>query len=193
LSVGFGGARRLTEDDVYNTQVAVSRGLTAIAWSEALPGGETAGAFGRTGRPVDDLRTHVLAGSRSYLVGLAVARGRATALFTEGMDLRARQVTGGGSRLGEPQTISRLTDNLGLRRTDPRLAVSASGRPYAAWPAGDSRIEVARSSLRSGRFRAPERIRAPLGYDQLRLIPTRGDAMLLAYVHHAWHLLAYGE
>jgi hypothetical protein len=162
------------------------------------------GAFGRTGRPVDELQTHVLAPSRSTLElgaggGLVVARGRATVLFDQagsrdgGSPLRVRQVSAGGSRLGEPQTLTRLTDNLGTRLTGPHIALSRNGRPYVVWPADDDRIEVARASLRSGRFGPPQRIRVPTEYDQLQLIPTRGDAMLLAYVRHAWHLLAFGE
>jgi hypothetical protein len=169
-----------------------------------VPFGQTVGAFGRTGRPVDELQTHVLAPDRSFLAvsgggGLVVARGRATVLFDQGggggdgAPLQVRQVTGGGSVLSEPQTLTRLTDNLGTRLTYPYLALSRSGRPYAAWPADDDRIEVARASLRSGRFGPPQRIQVPSGYDQLQLIPTRGDAMLLAYVRHAWHLLAYRE
>jgi hypothetical protein len=202
-TAGFGSVRRLTESDVFYPQVAISRGLTAIAWSE-VPFGQTVGAFGRTGRPVDELQTHVLAPSRSSLAlggggGLVVARGRATVLFSQngsgrgGSPLRVRQVTGGGSRLGEPQTLTLLTDNLGTRLTDPKIALSRSGRPYVAWPADDDRIEVARASLRSGRFGPPQRIHVPSGYDQLQLIPARGDAMLLAYVRHVWHLLAFGE
>jgi hypothetical protein len=202
-TAGFGRVRRLTESDVFYPQVAISHGLTAIAWSE-VPFGQTVGAFGRTGRPVDELQTHVLAPSRSSLAvsgggGLVLARGRATVLFHEagsgggGSPLRVRQVTGGGSELSEPQTLTRLTDNLGTRLTYPYLALSRSGRPYVAWPADDDRIEVARASLRSGRFGPPQRIQVPSGYDQLQLIPTRGGAMLLAYVRHAWHLLAYGE
>src|SRR3954471_5459740 len=65
---GFGSARRLSESDVFYPHVAISRGLTAIAWSE-LPFGQTAGAFGPTGRPVDELQTHVLAPGRSTLEG----------------------------------------------------------------------------------------------------------------------------
>jgi hypothetical protein len=202
-TAGFDSVRRLTESDVFYPEVAISRGLTAIAWSE-VPFGQTVGAFGRTGRPVDELQTHVLAPSRSSLElgvggGLVVARGRATVLFHQagsrggGSPLRVRQVTGGGRRLSEPQTLSRLTDNLGTRLTGPHIALSRSGRPYAVWPADDDRIEVARASLRSGRFGPPQRIHVPPGYDQLQLIPTRGDAMLLAYVRHVWHLLAYGE
>jgi hypothetical protein len=202
-TAGFDSVRRLTESDVFYPEVAISRGLTAIAWSE-VPFGQTVGAVGRTGRPVDELQTHVLAPSRSSLElgvggGLVVARGRATVLFHQagsrggGSPLRVRQVTGGGRRLSEPQTLSRLTDNLGTRLTGPHIALSRSGRPYAAWPADDDRIEVARASLRSGRFGPPQRIHVPPGYDQLQLIPTRGDAMLLAYVRHVWHLLAYGE
>jgi hypothetical protein len=196
---GFGSARRLTESDVFYPQVAISRGLTAIAWSE-VPFGQTVGAFGRTGRPADELQTHVLAPSKSSLElgvggGLVVARGRATVLFHQGgggdgFPLRVRQVTGGGRVLGEPQTLTRLTGNLG---PGPYIALSRNGRPYVAWPADDDRIEAARASLRSGRFGPPQRIHVERGYDQLQLIPTRGDAMLLAYVRHAWHLLAYGE
>src|SRR3954464_1854413 len=100
---GFGSVRRLSESDVLYPQVAISHGLTAIAWSE-IPFGQTAGAFGRTGRPVDELQTHVLAPSRSSLavgggVGLVVARGRATVLFEQpdgegdGTPLRVRQMT----------------------------------------------------------------------------------------------------
>jgi hypothetical protein len=202
-TAGFGSVRRLTESDVFYPEVAISRGLTAIAWSE-VPFGQTVGAFGRTGRPVDELQTHVLAPSPSSLElgvggGLVVARGRATALFHQGgsggggSPLRVRQVTDGGRVLSEPQTLTLLTDNLGLRLTGPHIALSRRGRPYVAWPADDDRIEVARASLRSGRFGPPQRIKVPTGYDQLQLIPTRGDAMLLAYVRHAWHLLAYGE
>ena len=202
-TAGFDSVRRLTESDVFYPQVAISRGLTAIAWSE-VPFGRTVGAFGRTGRPVDELQTHVLAPSRSSLDsgvggGLVVARGRATVLFEEAgsrggdFPLRVRQVTGGGRLLSEPQTISLLTDNLGTRLTGPYIALSRNGRPYVAWPADDDRIEVARASLRSGRFGPPKRIDVPTGYDQLQLIPTRGDAMLLSYVRHAWHLLAFGE
>jgi hypothetical protein len=202
-TAGFGSVRRLTESDVFYPQVAISRGLTAIAWGE-VPFGRTVGAFGRTGRPVDELQTHVLAPSGSSLElglggGLVVARGRATVLFDQagsrggGSPLRVRQVTGGGRLLSEPQTLTRLTDNLGTRLTDPGIALSRSGRPYVAWPADDNRIEVARASLKSGRFGPPQRIHVRPGYDQLRLIPTRGDAMLLAYVRHAWHLLAYGN
>jgi hypothetical protein len=197
---GFDSDRRLTESDVFYPEVAISRGLTAIAWSE-VPFGQTVGAFGRTGRPVDELQTHVLAPSGSSLElgvggGLVVARGRATVLFNEasrgGGALRVRQVTGGGRQVSEPQTLTRLTDNLGTRLTGPQIALSRSGRPYAAWPADDDRIEVARASLRSGRFGPPQRIHVPRGYDQLQLIPARGDAMLLAYVRHVWHLVAYG-
>jgi hypothetical protein len=200
-TAGFGSARRLTESDVFYPQVAISGGLTAIAWSE-VPFGQTVGAFGRTGRPVDELQTHVLARRASSLElgvggGLVVARGRATLLFNEasrgGGALRVRQVTGGGRRLGEPQTLSRPTANRATPLADPYIALSRSGRPYAAWPADDDRIAVARASLRSGRFGRPQRIRVPPGYAQLQLIPTRGDAMLLAYVRHVWHLLAYGE
>jgi hypothetical protein len=201
-TAGFGSVRRLTESDVFYPQVAISRGLTAIAWSEA-PFGQTVGAFGPTGRPVDELQTHVLAPSKSSLNisggGLVVARGRATVLFHEagsrggGSPMRVRQVTGGGRVLSEPQTLTLLTDNLGTRLTYPGIALSRRGRPYVAWPADDDRIEVARASLKSGRFGPPQRIKVPSGYDQLRLIPARGDAMLLAYVRHGWHLLAYGE
>jgi hypothetical protein len=201
-TAGFGSVRRLTESDVFYPQVAISRGLTAIAWSE-VPFGQTVGAFGRTGRPVDELQTHVLAPDRSFLAvsgggGLVVARGRATVLFDqqdsggEG-SLQVRQVTGGGRVLGEPQTLIRFPANPGSWLTYPYLALSRSGRPYVAWPADDDRIEVARASLRSGRFGPPERIQIPSGYEQLQLIPTRGDAMLLAYVRHVWHLVAYGE
>jgi hypothetical protein len=201
-TAGFGSARRLTESDVFYPQVAIDRGLTAIAWSEE-PFGQTVGAFGRTGRPVDELQTHVLAPSRSNLAvsgggGLVVARGRATVLFDqqdsggEG-SLQVRQVTDGGRVLGEPQTLMRFPANPGSWLSYPYLALSRRGRPYVAWPADDDRIEVARASLRSGRFAPPDRIQVPRGYDRLQLIPTRGDAMLLAYVRHAWHLLAYGE
>src|SRR3954462_2629988 len=86
-TTAFGSARRLTDSDVFYPQVAISHGLTAIAWSE-IPFGQTAGAFGRTGRPVDELQTHVLAPSKSSLavgggVGLVVALGRATVLFEQ--------------------------------------------------------------------------------------------------------------
>jgi hypothetical protein len=104
-----------------------------------------------------------------------------------------RQVTDGGRVLGEPQTLIRFPANPGSWLSYPYLALSRRGRPYVAWPADDDRIEVARASLRSGRFAPPDRIQVPRGYDRLQLIPTRGDAMLLAYVRHAWHLLAYGE
>jgi hypothetical protein len=195
-TTGFGSARRLTESDVFYPEVAISGGVAAIAWSE-VPFGQTVGAFGRTGRPVDELQTHVLAPSPSFLGGLVVARGHATVLFNQGGSggggLQVRQVTAGGRRLSEPQTLTHLTDNLGTRLTDPRIALSRSGRAYAAWPADDDRIEVARASLRSGRFGTPQRIKVPHGYDQLRLIPTRGDAMLLSYVRHVWRLVAYGE
>jgi hypothetical protein len=202
-TAGFGSARRLTESDVFYPQVAISRGLTAVAWSE-VPFGQTVGAFGPTGRPVDELQTRVLAPSRSSLEsgvggGLVVARGRATVLYDQAgsgggpSTLRVREVTGGGSQLSEPQILASLTDNLGTRLTGPHIALSQSGRPYAAWPADDDRIEVARASLPSGRFDPPQRIHVPTGYDQLQLIPTRGDAMLLAYVRHGWHLLAFGE
>lgn len=202
-TAGFGSARRLTESDVFYPQVAISGGLTAVVWSEA-PFGQTVGAFGRTGRPVDELQTHVLAPSPSSLDlgvggGLVAARGRATVLFEQGgsggggSPLQVREVTDGGSRLSEPQTLTRLTDNLGTRLAGPYIALSRSGRPYVAWPADDDRIEVARASLKTGRFGPAQRIHVPTGYDQLQLIPTRGDRMLLAYVRHAWHLLAYGE
>ena len=200
-TAGFGNARRLTDSDVFYPQVAISGGLTAIAWSE-VPFGQTVGAFGRTGRPVDELQTHVLAPSPSSLQlgvggGLVVARGRATVLFDQGGSggggsaLQVRQVTGGGSQLSEPQTLARFTN--GTRLADPYIALSRSGRAYAAWQADDDRIEVARTSLRTGRFGPPKGIHVPSGYEQLRLIPTRGDGMLLGYVRHVWHLLAYGE
>src|SRR5204862_5150487 len=112
-TAGFGSARRLTESDVFYPQVAISGGLTAVAWSE-VPFGQTVGAFGPTGRPVDELQTHVLAPSRSSLEagvggGLVVARGRATVLYDQAgsggslSTLRVREVTGGGSQLSEPQ------------------------------------------------------------------------------------------
>lgn len=199
-TAGFGGARRLTESDVFYPEVAISPGLTAVAWSE-VPFGQTVGAFGPTGHPVDELQTHVLAPSSSFLElgvggGLVVAHGRATVLYDQSgsgggpSTRRVREVTGGGSQLSEPQILWSLTHNLS---TDPYIALSKSGRPYVASPADHDRIEVARASLPSGRFDPPQRVHVPPGYEQLRLIPTRGDAMLLAYVRHGWHLLAYGE
>ena len=86
-TAGFDSVRRLTESDVFYPQVAISRGVTAIAWGE-VPFGQTVGAFGRTGRPVDELQTHVLA--REPVCSRSRRRrrsrggaGRATVLFEQ--------------------------------------------------------------------------------------------------------------
>jgi hypothetical protein len=198
-AAGFGAARQLSTAPADGLSAALDSRTTAVTWVRR-PGsqGRAMGAFGRTGRPVRTLRTRVLSRARidAGFTHLAVARGRATVTWDRRVRvtrdgrgigvIEARTVARGGNALTPVQTVSEEG------ACCEALALSRRGRPYLTWYGTGNSIGVTRADLVTGRFATPTVIRTR-GFDELDLIPSRGDSMLLAFRRQAYHLLAYGE
>jgi hypothetical protein len=200
-SAGFGSARQLSLGPVDSLDSALDGRLTAVTWAHDPQGssGRMFGAFSRTGKPVGALEERVLSPGPVFAVFgyLGVARGRATITWSRQVGRRsdgggrfvveARSAVEGGHSLTPRQRLS------GPGGCCSQLALSHRGRPYLAWYASKrGRIDVARARLRDGHFGKPHRIRAG-EFDEISLVPLRGDSMLLAYRRQAYHLFTYGE